>query len=346
MSNVLPDPKAPKESTDYIYGKRMDAYEDRMNFFLNEKVDVKKDDVEDKDKETVDGLEALVNRFTSYATVKIPQLPAEYDGNEAVGKKALDFIVQLAKDLVDFILNLVNNRISRLERRTNKTSMARKNDGIINKPVKYPLTVRRLLTPLNASTDPNWVGGAVVELLDWYKAVMKAHVFINNYVEGDLKVLSGHVGIVTDAVRDILGMKDDSGTLQSAVLPSNRRFSLDINTDNPRDFKMFFANNNAIAKLRADEWAPSSFVMDNTLNKISSLIKEIKSNQSTVSQLYRKFEKKVKKIEGETQGMTQEERNFYSWIIGFDRRLLSTNLQYVMGGLDAALDFVNSGVKP
>ena len=51
MSKVLPDPKSPKDSADYIYGERMAEYEDRQNFFLNEKVAVKKDDVkEDEDK--------------------------------------------------------------------------------------------------------------------------------------------------------------------------------------------------------------------------------------------------------------------------------------------------------
>lgn len=344
MSKVLPDPKSPKDSADYIYGERMAEYEDRQNFFLNEKVEVKKDDVKEEDKETVDGLEALVSRFVSYSTVKIPQLPPEYAGTEGWAKKSIDFIVQLAKDLVDFIVNLVNNRLGRIERRMNRTSMARKNDGLKTKDVKYPITIRRLWTPMNVSNNPNWVAGAIKETTDWYKKVIEAHKLINAIVDRPWSSSDTPESVVM-SVTHLLGMKDqNSGTLQSAVLPSNRKFALEFNEERPGEFKMFFQNNDAPAKLRSPEWEPSSFVMDNTLKAISTSIKDIRSNQSTVSQLYRKFEKKVKELEN-TRETVEPQRKFYSWLINFDRRLLSTNLQYTMSGLEAGLDFINAGVK-
>ncbi|QBZ70632.1 hypothetical protein pETSU_051 [Edwardsiella phage pEt-SU] len=344
MSKVLPDPKTPKVSADYIYGERMKEYEDRQNFFLDEKVEVKKDDVKEEDKETVDGLEALVSRFVSYSTVKIPQLPVEYDGTEGWAKKGIDFIVQLAKDLVDFIVNLVNNRLGRIEYRLNRMSVARKTEGLKLKEVKYPLTVRRLVTPMNTSTNPNWIAGAIKEATDWYKNIIEAHKLINAIVDRPWSESDTPASVVT-SVTHLLGMKgSNSGTLQSAVLPSNRRFVLEFNDDNVNGFKMFFQNNDAMAKLRSETWLPSSFIMDNTLKSISGSIKDIRSNQSTVSQLYRKFEKKVKELEN-TRETIEPQRKFYSWLIGFDRRLLSTNLQFTMSALDAGLDFVKSGVK-
>lgn len=344
MSKVLPDPKNPKLSADYIYGERMREYEDRQNFFLDEKVEVKKDDVKEEDKETVDGLEALVSRFVSYSTVKIPQLPPEYAGTEGMVGKTIDFIVQLAKDLVDFIVNLVNNRLGRIQYRLNRTQIARKNDGLKSKEVKYPLTIRRLWTPMNTSTNPNWVAGAIKETNDWYKKIIDAHKLINAIVDRPWSESDTPASVIT-SVTHLLGMKDlNSGTLQSAVLPSNRRLALEFNNDRPSDFKIFFQNNDAPAKLKSQEWEPSSFVMDNTLKAISSSMKDIRSNQSTVSQLYRKFEKKVKDLENNTATIDVQ-RKFYSWLINFNRRLLTTNLQYVMSGLDAGLDFVNAGIK-
>lgn len=345
MSKVLPDPKAPKESADYVYGKRMEEYEDRQNFFLNEKVEVKKDEVEEEDKETVDGLEALVSRFTSYQTVKVPQLPVEYDGTEGVAKKTIDFIVQMAKDLVDFILNLINNKIARVNLHLNKAEIARKNSGLKTDAVQYPFTIRRLLTPLNPSVDANWVGSSIDDLKEWYKTVMIAHKTINDIVDSDISRISNPVEHVVEEISKSLGLKDHSGTLQSAVLPSNRRFSIEINTEAPRDFKMYFVNNDAIAKLKSETFIPTGFLMDNTIKKVRTAIKEIQSNQSTVSQLYRKFEKKVRQLENEKESLTQAERSFYSWVIQFDRRLLSSNLQYVMQGLESGIDFVNAGVK-
>lgn len=344
MSKILPDPKAPKSSTDYIYGKRMEEYEDRQNFFLNEKVDVKKDEVAEEDKETVDGLEALVSRFTSYQTVKIPQLPVEYDGNEAIGKRTINFLVQLAKDLVDFIANMINNRINRLTRQHARASMARKNDGIKTKPVKYPLTVRRLWTPMNTSKDPNWVAGAIKETSEWYDKVIKVHQLINSIVDRPWSPSDTPESTVM-SVAHLLGMKDsDSGTLQSAVLPSNRKFAIEFNVDRPSEFKMFFQNNDALARLRSEEWEPTSFVMDNTLKAVDKSIKSIKSNQSTVAQLYRTFEKKVKQLENERETV-EPQRKFYTWLINFDRRLLAANLQYTMQGIEAGIDFINAGVK-
>lgn len=343
MSKILPDPKAPKKSADYIYGERMAEYEDRQNFFLNEKVEVKKDDVKDEDKETVDGLEALVQRFTEYATVKIPQLPAEVDGTEGFVQKSIQFLIQMAKDLVDFILNLVNNRLARITRRYQYMTLDRKTRGIISTPVNYPFTVRRLMTPQNVSTNPTWIAEALKDTMSWYDLVIGAHKLINAivdrpYSEGDTP------GSVVASVAHKLGMRDsNNGTLQSVVLPSNRRFSLDFSESRPSDFRMTFQNNEAIAKLRSSDWTPTTFVMDSTLNTVNTAIKNIQSNQSTVSQLFRKFEKKVVELSAGT-GVTESQRRFYSWIIQFDRRLLSSNLQYVMSGLDAVLDFVDMGI--
>ena len=344
MSKILPDPKAPNQSADYIYGERMAEYEDRQNFFLNEKVEVKKDDVKEEDKATVDGLESLVNSFTSFNTIKMPEMEVEYDGNESIVTRTFQFLVQMAKDLVDFILNLVNNRIARIQRRYQYAAIDRKVKGIVAKPVNYPFTIRRLMTPMNVGTNPAWVADALNETKDWYKQVIDAHKLINAIVDRPYSESDTAESVIA-SVAHKLGMRDDnSGTLQSAVLPSNRRFAMEFNPQIPSNFKLYFVNNDAIAKLRATEWEPTSFVLDNTLRSINNAVNEIRSNQSTISQLYRKFEKKVAVMSQEAN-VTEAQRRFYSWLIQFDRRLLSVNLQYVLNGIESGLDFVDMGIK-
>lgn len=316
-----------------------------MNLFLNEKVEVKKDDVKDEDKEEVDGLESLVQRFTSHSSM---QFPVEYAGTEGKGKQAFDYIIQLAKDVVDFILNLVNNRLARTDNRLHRAKLRRKINGLKSGEVPYPTGIRRMMTPLNVSTDANWVANSIAESGEWYNKTIKAYDYLNDYIgkipEGEFD-LERHVDTVIDTVAGYLDMKKTGDTYTSPVLPSNRHLVFEIVSSRPSDFKLFFLSSGTQVKLKSETFESTSFIMDNTATKITTVIKDIRSNQSTVSQLYRKFEKRVKVLEHARENVSASERSFYSWVIQFNRRLMSTNIQYVLGQVDVGIDFIKAGTK-
>lgn len=350
MTQVLPKPNAPKESTDYIYGKRLAKYEDRMNFFLNEKVDIDKTNVKDIDAGTVDGLENLVQRFTSYGKPTFIQVDEEgmVAGTEASGKakKFIDIIIQAAKDAVEFILNFINNRIARLDVRAHRTGLERKRSGIKDGEAKYPASIRRLILPQVTGTNPNWVPQSLDKVLDLYKNSVKGYKYLSGRIdkfEGDLH------STIKESVKgfsDAMGMSYSAGNYQTDTLPGVRQLLVSAPAqEEPTKIDVYFNTVNVAVKLPSSTFHPTSNLLDSTLDKVNSVIKEIRSNQSTMSQLSRNFEKTVRKFENsKTEKIDSEERKYYEWLIRFNKRMMNTVIQYTMSELDAAIDFVNAGI--
>lgn len=350
MTQVLPKPNAPKESTDYIYGKRLAKYEDRMNFFLNEKVDIDKTNVKDIDAGTVDGLESLVQRFTSYGKPTFIQVDEDgmVAGTEASGKakKFIDIIIQAAKDAVEFILNFINNRIARLDVRAHRTGLERKRSGIKDGEAKYPASIRRLILPQVTGTNPNWVPQSLDKVLDLYKNSVKGYKYLSGRIdkfEGDLH------STIKESVKgfsDAMGMSYSAGNYQTDTLPGVRQLLVSAPAqEEPTKIDVYFNTVNVAVKLPSTTFHPTSNLLDSTLDKVNSVIKEIRSNQSTMSQLSRNFEKTVRKFENsKTEKIDSEERKYYEWLIRFNKRMMNTVIQYTMSELDAAIDFVNAGI--
>lgn len=352
---LIPSPKEPVDSTDYIYGERMEPYEGRMNFFLNEKVDVKKDNVKDEDKAAVDGLESVIQRFITAGAITLPNLEEErvgliVGGLEAANKvkSVISFLVQLAKDAVDFLLNLVNNRIARLDNREFRVSTNRKREGISSTPVKYPATIRRVMDPLTISLDGNWVVGSLNNVTDYYKDTVKAYQQLTRLISdstGEGFDLQRQIDKTVDIVKTQMGMTDKGDNFISKILPGGRQLVIDKpDVENLNKVGVYFQSSSVIVKLLSPEYEPNGPMMDGVLGSVRKCIKEIRSNQSTVSQLYREFEKSARTHERNNGTMTPDQRTYLNWLIRFNKRLMSVNLQYVLTSMDVGLDFVNSGL--
>lgn len=354
---LIPNPKAPTDSTDYIYGERMEPYEERMNFFLNEKTKVNKDNVDPKDKDTVDGLESVIARFNDYGRITLPDFDESHvggsiEGLEAMGRvrKVMAFLLQLAKDAVDFILNLINNRISRVSNREYNVSLDRKRKGLVSKPVKYPAGIKRLIDPINTSSDPNWVTMSLSQVNEFYKNSIKLYKELLKSIEQVGKDSHSPEILLSntmDSVKRAFSMKNENDGLVSPILPGNRQLVVDDVKDlSSGNVGIYFQTASTPAVLRFQEWEPSPPVMDGVLNEVKILIKEIYSNQSTVSQLYRTFERAAKAIENSETKLTPESREYLNWIIRFNKRLMTVSIQYVLTSIDAGLDFAKTGIKP
>lgn len=352
---LIPSPKEPVDSTDYIYGERMEPYEGRMNFFLNEKVDVKKDNVKDEDKATVDGIESVIQRFVTAGAITLPNLEEDrvgliVDGVEAANKvrSVISFLVQLAKDAVDFLLNLVNNRIARLDNREFRVSTNRKRDGISSTPVKYPATIRRLMDPLTISLDGNWVVGSLDNVTEYYKNTVKTYQQLTKLISdsaSDNFDLQRQIDSTVDIVKKTMGLSDKGDGFVSKILPGSRQLVVDKpDANNLNKVGVYFQSSTVIVKLLSPEYEPNGPMMDGVLGSVRKCVKEIRSNQSTVSQLYREFERSAKTYERSNATMTPDQRAYLNWLIRFNKRLMSVNLQYVLTGMDVGLDFVNSGL--
>lgn len=352
---LIPSPKEPVDSTDYIYGERMEPYEGRMNFFLNEKVDVKKDNVKDENKETVDGLESVIQRFITAGAITLPDLEEEQvglivDGVESASKakSIINFLVQLAKDAVEFLLNLVNNRIARLDNREFRVSTNRKREGISSDPVKYPAGIRRLMDPLTISLDGNWVTSSLKNINDFYSDTIKCYKGLTGLIKESTEEgfdLHRQIDKTISIVKSNLDLTEKGDVFVSKILPGARQFVIDRpDTENLNKVGVYFQSSSIVVKLLSPEYEPNGPMMDGVLKAVRTCIKDIRSNQSAVSQLYREFEKSARTHQLANANMTPEQREYLNWLIRFNKRLLTVNIQYVLTGMDAGLDFVKSGL--
>lgn len=356
MSNkLIPDPKATANSNDQIYGERLKPYEERMNFFLGQDVKVKKDNVASDKLDSVTGMESALQYFSTQGSISIP---GEYDsavvdGMEAAGsaKRMIDFLIQLAKDTVDFILNLINNRIARLDNREFRISVNRKRDGIVTTPVKYPATHRRLLDPHTVSLDGNWIAVSINSINEYYKATIKTYRELVGLIKdaaGTNFNLETQLNKTMGVIKSNMALSQKGDLYLSEVIPGNRQLIIEEPKVGTLDkIGVYFQSSTVPVKLLSPEFEPSGPMIDNVLNKVRLVSKEIRSNQSTVSQLYRTFEKSAREFEYKTEEkLTSEQRQYLNWLVRFNKRLMTVNLQYVLTATDAGLDFVKASLRP
>lgn len=265
-------------------------------------------------------------------------------------KKVIDVLIQFAKDAVDWLLNLINNRISRVDNREYRVSLERKRAGIVSTEVNYPAGIRRLLSPFKVSTDPNWVAAVLKDVNDFYSNSIDAYKNltkdIGSATAAGFNIDSAIKESIHGAARQ-LNMKNTNGVYMTEILPGNRQLAIDeITNGETGQIKIYFQTSSVDTKLKEKDFVPSSFMVDNTLAEIKSLIKTIRSNQSTVSQLYRTFEKAVKSFQhNNTTPLTREQREYLNWLVRFNKRLMGTTIQYVLDALDTGLDFVQAGIQ-
>lgn len=358
MSNVIPDPKAPKESTDYIYGDRMEPFEDRMNFFLNKKVELNKDNVKEEDKAEVAGLESLIARFSTFNTLTLVSGVEDVSGCDTVSgmeamagkaKSLIDTLVQMAKDIVDWLVQLATNRIRRIDNRLYRVKLERKRAGLTSLYVRYPAGIRRLVSPTKVSVDGNWVAASLSEVNGFYKNSAKAYRHLTGLISksGPDINLKDEMNDTIKAVAGIMGMSLEGNTYVSAVLPGNRVFCLDLANDpNSDQLGIYFTDSTIDARLKSPTFAPTSFMIDNTFRTMNEMIKEITSNQSTMTQLSRQFEKKAKSHSNEGGNpISPDQRKYLNWIIRFNKRLMNLSIQYTINSMDSGLDFCQAGIN-
>jgi len=356
MSNkLIPDPKASANSNDHIYGERLKPYEERMNFFLGQDVKVNKDNVDSDKLDAVTGMESALQRFSTQGYITIPEQfdSAVVDGMEAASgaKRMIDFLIQLAKDAVDFILNLINNRIARLDNREFRVSTNRKRDGIVTTPVKYPATHRRLLDPHTVSLDGNWIAVSINGVNEYYKNTIKTYRELVDLIKDAASPgfnLENQLTKTMGVIKTSMGLSHKGDIYLSEVIPGNRQLIVDEpKASNLDKIGIYFQSSTVPVKLLSPEFEPSGPMIDNVLNKVRAVSKEIRSNQSTVSQLYRTFEKSAREFEHKAEEkLTSEQRQYLNWLVRFNKRLMTVNLQYVLTATDAGLDFVNASLRP
>lgn len=360
MTKLIPDPKAPQKSADYLYAERMDGYEESINFFLDKDVSVEKEKVKEEDLPTVDGLESIITRFKDYGRITIPfgketSLKLnEHAGTESIADTAragLDFIIQLVKDAVYFILNFVNNRIARVDGRNKRTVIERKRSGLNNNEVRYPGGMRRLVDRTTISEDPNWVNESLKMVHSWYKDNIKVYKDFSSHIKihGEGFDIKSAVEDVTKSIKVLLGMEHDPANdryITKRSLPGNKLFSFNVPNPSILDsVGLYFVDTAIDVPIPTKTFYVTSPMMDKTLAEIKDIISSVRSNQSTVSQLIRDFEKSVTKFKNENaSSLSTDEKTFFNWLIRVNKRLMNLCVQYVIAALDTALDFCNAGI--
>lgn len=354
MTLQLDNKGAAKNTADKTVSEQMSPYEESVTFFDNKVTTVKTEGVDVSEKLYVDGLESIINTF---GTRRIATPCASVDGQEGFAdtmRRILATIVQLAKDAVNFIINLVNNKLTRLENRLHRMRVERKRSGLKTGEVAYPVAVRRLIVPNRVSTNPGWIAEAIDDVSKFYSNAIS--------VTNDLGPLirtspdSFDTAKANDAVNSITSMnlnlanegKDTAGvtTYKSATLPSNRCFIYLGRTGSESETApMFFQETNADGRLKTPTFSPTGAVIDKTFDAVQGALNDVRKNQRTVSDFHRAFEKSVVAFEGETRSVSTEQRHFLRYLINHTRRLSQVSIQYLIASCDVALDFCSASIN-
>lgn len=353
MSDQLGEQNDPGITTDPIYVEELAPFEESMDFFVRKDVKVtSKDDAE------IYGTEALVTLVEGFGKTPGESAltltdDAFIDGSESFGDRAravLAKLVQLAKDAFNWIMNIINNQLTRLDNRQFRMASKRKRHGLKTGSVKFPAGVRRLIIPVKITDDGLWIKESLKEVNDFYKGYVKAHEILAKAITVDYspRDLNDVINKLTSAMGLTGTSRDKDGTVvySSDVLPGARHFRFKSPTEEFHGTQIYFDASSVEAKLRSDTFEPSGYLIDETLASVKVINEEIRKNQKGVNDLHRELERKASSfMSTDHSKLTAENKAFIQWLINTDKQLSSKVINYVISSADMGLDFVQRGIN-
>lgn len=364
MTKQLGELNNPDITTDGIYGDVMAPVEQGMDMFYRSDIKTTKGSIEGTECNTTlikqEVLEGILNNFgktTNGVTYQVDE-DSSVEGLESFGERAMVVIrnlIQMVKDFVAWLGSLINNKLTRLDNRQFRMASRRKRFGLKTEDVKYPSVVKRLMVPNKVTADGQWVKESIKAVHDFYKQSASVFAQLTSLITFDVNWFDyqTQVSYVNNAIINGFGLSKDKSdkdgvvTYISDVLPGNRYFQFAANPDGPRNpVSMFFNDTTMDVKLVSPTFGPTSFIIDKTLDEISSTINTIRKTQKTVGDVHRQFEKQVIAFQNKNGAkITSEQRLYLSWILAVSKRLSQVTIQYLTSSLDAGMDFVQAGIK-
>lgn len=339
--------------------KTVGEVDERLDFFERKITKVNKETVDVSERLYVDGLESIISAFgVNPAAVDPEDTMVQWEGIEGFSttiRNVLATIIQAAKDVAAFLMNLISNKLVRLDNTLFRLKGRRKRQGIIDKEVGYPLGVRRLMIPNSVTEGPEWIPASFTEIKKIYQDVIVTYNKLMELVDIEPSrfnmdsAMASLNGVVTSSLGMTSGKRNDDGSTsyQRGPIPGNRYFQYDsyVDKESTRP-SIFFADTTMEVRLKSKTWQPTSYIMDKTIDSIQGIIDEVRKNQKTVGELHRTFEKAVLAFERKENGnVSTEQRRFLRYLIATNKRLVQMTVQYVTSACDIGIDFCNAGIN-
>lgn len=359
MAKQLGELDPPNLSTDDIYGEVMKPHEGDMDMFHRHDVKVTPYNVSISGSECSETevqqqavMAQLIEAFPEEARAKTILVidHVEIDGTEGFGERAKTIIgnlIKFIKDIMVWIGELINNKLTRLDNRRFRVQSRRKRFGLKTIDVKYPSSVKRLVVPNKVTEDGQWVAESLGEVHNFYRNVVNAHKAMEAEIQfkASQQDVSSLIGKVNGIIKSAFGMTEQGSQYVSPTLPGNRSLVYQpADTANPGPVELFFNTTTAEVKLRSPTFGPTSFIIDRTLGEIADTIDTIRKNQKSVSELHRRFEKQINQYLKDNQEIKADERGYLMWLGRLSKQLTSVGIQYTSSSLDAGLNFVEAGI--
>lgn len=353
-------------SNDPLYGNLNNNYAENVDFFSGKKIEVSKqkkedaefnkkeeettylENVDNEEAEDLAGVESLV---MSFGNLPLPQ-ETEIQGTEGLVKLGKDLLValwELVKDIGRLIRNLFNNKLARVDSKIKYTEQKRKLNGIKDGPVNYPRSCRQLMIPSKITLDGDWVFNCAEIGIAFYERVIASHkllkVDIKKQPSGDVeerKIKTVNDDIAKIVCGDRLG---NDGLASSEILPGNKMFVVRKPVLGSPDAALTYFSQSSIAvSLRSPTFNPNPGLIDNAIRTMNHYRDTIESVQKNSSEIQREFEREVNDMIKHSNS-DKDQRKYLNWLVGVNKRMISTTLQHAIQVIDALDDFVNAGVR-
>lgn len=335
------------QASDKLYTDKRVMSDDSANFFLGKSVEIIKDE---DDTDDVSGDEALLKAFTLFETTK----PFEnlddvtVEGSESASgtiKRIVGNLINMIKDAARFIMDLINNKISRLGNRLANFEIERKRKGIKPNEVRYPHTTQRLIIPSIITSNPNFLVDSIEKVYTFYDMSIKVH----EKLKGEIRKIKGEnvqeeANVFLDGVIKLFKMTsghiDNEHRYFTEVLPGNRKMYLlyPAVVSSPGNSANFI-DATGYNKLDSASFTPTSSMIDNLTSSLNKLYTKIKEHHKAMSTLTREFEKEVFTYYKENDfKVISERKKLVEFLFGLDKKLNTLTIQYVYRSMDAGLD--------
>lgn len=349
-------------TNDPLYKNLNMDFEDNVNFFSGEKVEVtKKDETEnendkkEKDTETpseeeIEGLENLVKSF-SFKVENVVNTDPIVEGNEGIisfGKSLAISLWELIKDIGIWIKSLFTNKMARIETKVQYTAQRRKLKGIKDgEEVRYPSSVMMLVIPTKVSMDPDWTYECAEVGIAFYTKVMDVVKDLKHWITKEIEDKDeAKLQVMQSIAKSLTGQSLKEGEqVTTDIIPGNRVYNVRSPiADNANAALTFFSESNTTGKPKTEKFTVTGPLIDNALKVLVNYQQAIERNQKNTSELQRTFESEVNRLIN-NEKITSDRKQFLAWLSNTHKRLVNTTLQQAVQTINALDDFINAGLK-
>lgn len=263
-------------------------------------------------------------------------------------KKAIVRLMRMIKNAAIFIYELVFNKISRIKHIARKAEYQLRTQSLIPTLVPYPKGTRKIFIGPALQTNANWTLKSIQQVQLFYTRLMKAHGnLLDAAKSGNWRNNPNFIFETAATFANEICQNHHSDYSETQVLPGGKIYRVNYSKGSGKNRPGVSLSQKLSVQLNDKSFKPDRAIADDLMTALQGFADKIGNDHRSQTSTSRKMEAAIRDLERYyiDPEAKRHAAAYFTWLIDFQRTVLSTGLQYVFGTLFGYAEFISANVK-